>query len=110
MVLWAKSEPTNHVFKWFDETKYDRHRKQQIVRPKKAYLRKTNIKVAPIPNEEALRSAIKEDEERTRELRKGFGVLGIRKVLKQDPYSAPESPKKSPRPKCDLDRQGGDPP
>ena len=100
VVLWARNETTSHAFKWFDQTKYDRHRKQQIVHPRKAYLRKTNIKVAPIPNEEALRNAIKEDEERIRELRKGFGVLGIRKVLKQDPYSAPDAPKKSPRPKC----------
>ena len=100
VVLLAKREPSKHVFKWFDQTKYDRQRKQQIVRPKEAYLRKIKIKVAPIPNEEALSNAIKEDEERTRELRKGFGVLGIRKVLKQDPFSAPHSPKKSPRPKC----------
>jgi len=32
-------------------------RKQQIIRPRKAYLRKANIKVARIPNEEALRNA-----------------------------------------------------
>ena len=100
VVLWAKGEPGNHVFKWFDQTKYDRHRKQQIIRPKEAYLRKTKIKVASVTSEKALRNAIKEDEERIRESRKGFGVLGIRKVLKQEPYSAPDSPKKSPRPKC----------
>jgi len=100
VVLWAKSEPSNHLFKWFDEAKYGRHRKQQIIRPKEAYLRKTKIKVASVTSEKALRNAIKEDEERTRESRKGFGVLGIRKVLKQDPFSAPHSPKKSPRPKC----------
>jgi len=100
VLLWAKNEPTTHVFQWFDEAKHDRHRKLRILHPIQEYLRKTNINVASFPNEEALRCAIKEEEERTRQVRKGLGVLGIRKILKQDPCSAPDSPKKSPRPKC----------
>jgi REP element-mobilizing transposase RayT len=100
ILLWAKNETRKYTFEWFDETKYDRHRERRILYPKREYLRKSNINVASFPNEEALRSVIKEDDERIGQLRKGLGVLGVRKVLKQDPFSAPESPKKYPRPKC----------
>jgi len=100
VLLWAKDETSQYTFEWFDKTKHDRHRKLRILIPKEQYLRKANINLASFPNEQALRNAIKENEEKTRQLRKGRGVLGVRKVLKQDPFSVPDSSKKSPRPKC----------
>ena len=100
VLLWPKVSSSEHIFEWFDQAKYDRESKHRFLCPKEEYVRKSKIHLAPMENEDALRRAIKEDEQRVRIARKGFVVLGVRKVLQQDPFSTPNSPKKSPRPKC----------
>lgn len=100
VLLWSKNETTIHDFKWFDEAKYERHRIHQILGPKRQYQRSAKIELASVSNEQALSVDIKEAEEHVKAARKGMGVLGVRKIRNQDPFAAPDEPKKSHRPKC----------
>ena len=100
VLLWAKAQATEYTFGWVDKAKYERHQKLRLKRPRTEYIRKSKLHLASLEGEKALQSVITKAENLVRESRKGLGVLGLRKILKQDPFSKPNAPKKSPRPKC----------
>ncbi len=100
VLLWAKEEITEYAFGWVDQAKFERHQKLRLKRPRSEYIRQSKLRLAPLEGEKALQSVITKAEDLVRESRRGLGVLGLRKLLKQDPFSRPNAPKKSPRPKC----------
>ena len=76
VILYSKTTVTDYTFEWFDEAKHERHRKHRIFYPRHHYLRTMILRLATLKNEGAIASAIKLEEERVRQARKGLGVLG----------------------------------